>query len=103
LIFCFYLFSAPNVWQLFDIGRRFYGAWPAFLAKRDVMRVLVWAGLLLALTLICSVTGLARMIGMPIDPLLWGTILMLAVLVGGLGIALIARPEPRFVPIRVAA
>lgn len=67
------------------------------------MRVLVWTGLLLVLTLICSVTGLARMIGMPIEPLLWGAILMLAGLVGGLGLALILRPEPRLVPIRLAA
>jgi len=73
------------------------------LGQEDVMRVLVWTGLLLVLTVICSVTGLARMIGMPIEPLLWGAILMLAGLVGGLGLALIVRPEPRLVPIRLAA
>lgn len=58
------------------------------------MRVLVWAGLLLVLTLVCSVTGLAGMVGMPIEPALLGSILMLAILVGGLGLALILRPEP---------
>jgi hypothetical protein len=72
------------------------------LGQGDVMRVLVWTGLLLVLALTCSVTGLARMIGMPIDPLLWGAILILAALVGGLGLALLARPEPRFIPIRLA-
>jgi hypothetical protein len=77
-------------------GRRVFG-------QEGVMRVLVWTGLLLVLTLISAVTGLAGMIGMPIGPLLWGAILMLSAMVGGLGLVLIAQPEPRFVPIRLAA
>lgn len=61
------------------------------------MRAVVWTGLLLVLTMICSVTALAHMIGMPIGAWFLVCILMLVVLVGGLGLALLAKWEPQLV------
>lgn len=72
--------------------------WPA---KGTTMRVLVWASLLLVLTVIGSAAGLAGMIGMPIGAEFWAAILILAGAVAALGVGLILVPEPRFAPIRV--
>lgn len=66
------------------------------------MRVVAWTGMLLVLTMLCSVAGLARLMGMPISVELLAPILMLAGLVGGYGAALMAVPEWRLVPDRVA-
>jgi hypothetical protein len=70
--------------------------WPA---KGTTMRVLVWASLLLVLTVVGSAAGLARMIGMPIGAEFWAAILMLGTAVGVLGIGLVVFPEPRFIPV----
>jgi hypothetical protein len=67
------------------------------------MRTLVWTGLLLVLTVVCSVTVLAHMVGMPIGSGLLGSIAMLSVLVGWLGLALMVRSDTRLAPLRVRA
>lgn len=59
------------------------------------MRVLVLMSMLLLLTVICSVAGLARMVGMPLGGELIAGILLLTALVGGLGVALVVAPEPQ--------
>jgi hypothetical protein len=65
------------------------------------MRVLVWMGLLLVLTVVCSIAGLAGMVGMPLGELPLTVIVLLTALVGGLGIALVVAPDRQLVPIRV--
>jgi len=71
--------------------------WPA---KGTTMRVLVWASLLLMLTVMGSAGGLAGMIGMPIGAEFWAAILALGTVVGVLGVGLVVFPEPRFTPVR---
>lgn len=58
------------------------------------MRVLVWVSLLLLLSVVGSATGLAGMIGMPIGADVLAAILVLAALVGVMGVALVVVPEP---------
>lgn len=70
--------------------------WPA---KGTTMRVLVWASLLLVLTVVGSAACLAGMIGLPIGAEFWGGILMLGTAVGVLGVGLIVFPEPRIIPV----
>lgn len=70
--------------------------WPA---KGTTMRVLVWVSLVLVLTVVGSAVCLARMIGMPIGGEFWAAILMLATVVGVLGVGLVVFPEPRFIPV----
>jgi hypothetical protein len=65
------------------------------------MRVLVWMGLLLVLTIVCSVAGLAGMVGMPLGDLPLTVIGLLTALVGGLGVALIVAPDRQLAPLRV--
>jgi hypothetical protein len=65
------------------------------------MRVLVWAGMLLLLSVVGSVTGLAGMIGMPIGADLLAALLALGAIVGVMGVALVVVPEPRPAPARM--
>jgi hypothetical protein len=65
------------------------------------MRVLALMSVLLLLTVVCSVAGLARMVGMPLGGEVVFGILMLTTLVGGLGVTLVVVPEGQVVPVQV--
>ena len=66
------------------------------------MRVLALMSMLLLLTVVCSVAGLVRMIGMPLGGEVIASIAMLAGVSGGLGVALFLVPDPQLVPIAAA-
>jgi hypothetical protein len=57
--------------------------------------------MLLLLSVVGSVTGLAGMIGMPIGADLLAAILALAAVVGVMGVALVVVPEARLDPARM--
>lgn len=92
-------FTGRRGGQLLEAVPRYRTAGPVYVGPKGMtMRVLVWAGLLLVLTVMGSAAGLFRMIGMPIGAEFWAAILMLATAVGVLGVGLVLFPEPRLLP-----